>query len=121
MKRLIIITLLVLAFVPTASAADQKFKRYVEQRFPACAWIIDKESVHTWDPTIDYGMGHGNVNESYGIGQANPGTKMAPFGADWRTNVWTQWRWMRSYVLGRFHDHGDCINAKIYWINNNSY
>jgi hypothetical protein len=39
---------------------------------------------------------------AYGIPQALPGSKMASAGADWRTNVWTQVRWMRGYVNGRY-------------------
>jgi hypothetical protein len=38
----------------------------------------------------------------YGIGQATPGTKMAVFGADWKTNVVTQLRWASSYAHDRY-------------------
>ncbi len=38
----------------------------------------------------------------YGIGQATPGSKMAPFGSDWKTNVVTQLRWATSYAKGRY-------------------
>jgi len=38
----------------------------------------------------------------YGIGQATPGSKMAAFGADWKTNVVTQLRWASSYATGRY-------------------
>jgi hypothetical protein len=27
---------------------------------------------------------------------------MAPFGADWRTNPWTQLRWQQSYAVSRY-------------------
>jgi hypothetical protein len=53
-------------------------------------------------PTLDFGGGHGNVYEAYGIPQANPGTKMASHGADWRTNPETQLRWMIDYCRGRY-------------------
>ncbi|MBX6334061.1 DUF348 domain-containing protein [Candidatus Saccharibacteria bacterium] len=41
-------------------------------------------------------------NLGYGLGQATPGTKMAPFGADWKTNPVTQLKWAISYVNGRY-------------------
>lgn len=34
----------------------------------------------------------------YGLGQATPGTKMAPFGADWKTSAVTQLKWATSYA-----------------------
>lgn len=83
----------------TAAAAwskPQRFRAYVERTHPCLAAIVDVEG--KWDPTVDYGGGHGNTSESYGIGQANPGTKMAPYGRDWRTNPWTQLRWMIAYA-----------------------
>lgn len=64
--------------------------------------IIGRETGGTWDPTIDFGFGHGNVYEAYGLPGANPGTKMSSAGADWRTNPLTQIRWMRGYVNGRY-------------------
>lgn len=54
-----------------------------------------------WDPTVSYGGGH-NVNDSYGLGQANPGTKMAAYGAAWRTSATVQMRWMAAYATGRY-------------------
>jgi hypothetical protein len=39
---------------------------------------------------------------AYGIPQALPGSKMASFGADWRTNPITQLKWMNHYVLRRY-------------------
>jgi hypothetical protein len=68
------------------------------------AHIIDHEDGR-WDPTISFGGGH-NVYDSYGLGQANPGTKMASFGRDWRTNPWTQLKWMESYARSRYG--GEC-------------
>lgn len=64
-----------------------------------------------WDPTISFGGGH-NVTDSYGLGQANPGTKMRPYGKDWRTNGVTQLRWMRAYVNGRY---GSSCAAWRFW------
>lgn len=61
-------------------------------------WVENR----TMDPTLDYGHGHGNVYEAYGIPQANPGHKMSSAGPDWRTNPETQLRWMIGYCRGRY-------------------
>lgn len=42
------------------------------------------------------------TNLGYGLGQATPGSKMAPFGADWQTNPVTQLKWANSYAVGRY-------------------
>lgn len=67
-----------------------------------CLMSIVRVENARMDPTLDYGGGHGNVYEAYGIPQANPGTKMASHGRDWRTNPWTQLRWMLQYVRDRY-------------------
>jgi hypothetical protein len=41
-------------------------------------------------------------SEAYGIPQANPGSKMASVGADWRTNYQTQIRWGFGYISERY-------------------
>lgn len=61
-------------------------------------WVENR----TMDPTLDFGGGHGNVYEAYGIPQANPGHKMSSAGPDWRTNPETQLRWMIGYCRGRY-------------------
>jgi hypothetical protein len=40
---------------------------------------------------------------AYGIPQALPGTKMAKFGDDWRTNPATQIKWGLDYIEGRYN------------------
>ena len=60
--------------------------------------IIDRETAGTWSPTIYNYSGSG----AYGLPQALPGSKMSSAGPDWRTNPWTQIRWMRGYVNGRY-------------------
>src|SRR5262249_54572064 len=45
---------------------------------------------------------------AYGLPQALPGSKMAAAGADWRTNPYTQLRWMAGYIRSRW---GDPIGA----------
>ncbi|HUS26151.1 MAG TPA: ubiquitin-like domain-containing protein [Nevskiaceae bacterium] len=48
----------------------------------------------------------------YGLGQATPGSKMAPFGADWQTSAVTQLKWATSYAKARFGSWGAAYN---YW------
>jgi hypothetical protein len=88
-------------------------KTHIRTHHPCLADIIEGEPEYgswgengNYDPTLDYGHGHGNVYEAYGIPQANPGTKMASAGPDWRTNPWTQLKWMIQYVNGRYG--GEC-------------
>ncbi len=80
---------------------------------PCLAWIIDREDP-SWSPTQWNTAGSG----AYGLPQALPGYKMASAGADWRTNPYTQIRWMRGYVVGRY---GSCEAAKAYWLAHGSY
>ncbi len=55
--------------------------------------------------TIPSGIG-------YGLGQATPGSKMAPYGADWKTSAVTQLKWAISYTNGRYGSWGAAYN---YW------
>lgn len=41
-------------------------------------------------------------NSAYGIPQANPGTKMASAGSDWKTNPATQIKWGLSYIKATY-------------------
>lgn len=90
--------------VPVGEAEIRAYLvRRVGQPSADClATIIDWETAGTWDPTIDFGGGHGNVHEAYGLPQANPGTKMASAGPDWRTDPRTQIEWMIGYTTERF-------------------
>jgi uncharacterized protein YabE (DUF348 family) len=54
----------------------------------------------------------------YGLGQATPGSKMAPFGADWMSNPVTQLKWANSYAKGRF---GTWQAAYNYWQSNHHW
>jgi len=46
----------------------------------------------------------------YGLGQATPGTKMAPFGSDWQVSAVTQLKWATSYAVGRYGSWGAAYN-----------
>lgn len=100
------------------------------RREPCLAKIIDVEDP-SWDPTVDYGGGHGNTTESYGLPQGNPGTKMARYAytvgkhrpgdltsSDWATNPLTQIAWMRNYAIGKY---GSECGAWDYRRRNGSY
>ena len=41
-------------------------------------------------------------NHAYGIPQANPGSKMASAGSDWRTNPATQIKWGLAYIKATY-------------------
>ena len=55
---------------------------------------------------------------AYGIPQALPGEKMAPYGDDWRTNPVTQIRWMIDYVDDRY---GGWTQAIEWWYEHGWY
>jgi len=66
-----------------------------EDQFACYNSIIMRES--KWNTYAD------NPHSSaYGIPQALPGSKMATFGSDWRTNPATQIRWGLDYVDQRY-------------------
>lgn len=57
-------------------------------------------------------------SDADGIPQANPASKMASAGPDWRTNPYTQARWMYGYEDERY---GGACNAWDFWQNNFYY
>lgn len=54
---------------------------------------------------------------AYGLGQALPPSKMAPYGRDYMTNGVTQIRWMNDYV----RKYGGWCGANAFQAANNSY
>jgi hypothetical protein len=44
----------------------------------------------------------GKTGRAYGIPQANPGSKMSVYGADWQTNPATQIKWGLNYVKTKY-------------------
>lgn len=61
----------------------------------------------------------GGVRKTWGIPQANPGTKMRSEGADWRTNTATQIRWGAKYIK-KSHYKTPC-GAWNFWQSNHWY
>ncbi len=84
-----------------------QLRAHIYRTDPCLAHIIDHED-GTWDPRR-VGL------SGYGLPQANPGSKMATSGADWRTNPWTQIRWSRGYATGRY---GSECAAWAFWQRN---
>lgn len=107
----------------STNAANQHFKNhkirtYVRTYHPCLARIIEGGrgivgENRNYDPTLDYGGGHGNVYEAYGIPQANPGHKMKSAGRDWRTNPFTQVKWMVRYAKTRYGSDCRALAHKI--------
>lgn len=111
------------ALAPKVATGD--IKTYIRTHHPCLADIIEGEPDYgsdgengNYDPTLDFGGGHGNIWEAYGIPQANPGHKMKSAGRDWATNPWTQLKWMIGYAVGRYG--GEC-EARAYKRTHNVY
>jgi Transglycosylase SLT domain len=74
-------------------------KAYVKARLGQTGYncynaIIMRES--KWNPLA------GRTTGPYGIPQANPGSKMATFGSNWRTSPLTQVKWGLWYLANRY-------------------
>lgn len=46
---------------------------------------------------------------AYGLGQANPASKMYEIGDDWKTNYLTQLRWVALYIKARYGTPKDAL------------
>jgi hypothetical protein len=78
-----------------------------ESDFSYVEAIINRES--GWGVTKWNRAGSG----AYGLGQALPATKMAPYGADYMTNPVTQLRWANAYAVNRY---GTWAKAYSFWM-----
>lgn len=101
--------------VATTSLSNPAIEADINAEFgssASCAtWIVSHESggnVTATNPS----------SGAYGLGQALPPDKMAPYGADWRTNPVTQLRWMHDYVNQRY---GGACPAQTFWVTHNWY
>ncbi len=93
--------------IPPASAVQRGTNRALGQQLAAdlYGWSGSQWSCldNLW--ARESGWSHTAENRSsgaYGIPQSLPGSKMAGFGADWRTNPATQIKWGLAYVSGRY-------------------
>ena len=104
------------ASIPSVQEAfDQLCEEYhlTQEQKNMWSFIIDHES--GWNPT--------NQNASsgaYGLGQALPAGKMAPYGDDYMTNPKTQLKWMYSYMT-EGNRYGSIEAAYNFWLAHNWY
>jgi hypothetical protein len=75
-------------------------------------YIVSNES--GWGVTKSNYSGSG----AYGLGQAEPASKMAVYGSDYMTNPVTQLLWANAYAVGRY---GSWANAYNHWANYHSW
>lgn len=73
--------------------------------------IISKES--GWSTTATNAS-----SGAYGLGQALPAGKMAPYGSDYQTNPYTQLKWMYDYIVGRY---GSMQGVGAFWASHHWY
>jgi len=89
----------------TVAGARQYVKNAIGlTQYNCIDYIFTRES--KWNPTA------GRVTGAYGIPQAFPGSKMATFGANWRTSPLTQVKWGIWYVNTRY---GSACKALAFW------
>jgi hypothetical protein len=93
--------------IPQTTPAQQGSNRELGQRLAEelYGWTGDEWLCldNLW--SRESGWRHTAENKSsgaYGIPQALPGDKMAPYGADWRTNPDPQIRWGLAYIQARY-------------------
>jgi hypothetical protein len=81
---------------PTVAEAREWARQTLGAReFRCLDHIVSYES--KWNP-----LAVNKRSGAMGLGQALPGSKMAPFGADWRTNPLVQLKWMLQYLHDRY-------------------
>lgn len=78
---------------------------------------ISEENKATWAEIIrrESGWNPQATNPSsgaYGLPQSLPGNKMASMGTDWKTNPYTQLKWMYNYMVKRY---GSISGAMTWW------
>jgi uncharacterized protein YabE (DUF348 family) len=71
-----------------------------------------------WAHESGWRVNAANPSGAYGIPQALPGDKMAPYGADWQTNPTTQIKWGLDYIGGRYSTP---CGAWSFWQSNGYY
>lgn len=87
----------------TGSKAD--YQAYAAEKCYARGWSsYDVEClIKLWNRESGWNIYSSNkYSGAYGIPQALPGSKMAAYGSDWRTNYKTQIDWGLSYIAGRY-------------------
>jgi hypothetical protein len=91
---------------------------YAQLVMPEYGWSVSSQwsylnQVWQWESSWEWNIGYGgchypscNLNDAYGIPQADPGTKMASVasngGSDWETDGLTQVQWGLEYIKTRY-------------------
>ena len=91
------------AVATSGSKAD--YQAYAAEKCYARGWSsYDVEClIKLWNRESGWNVYSSNkYSGAYGIPQALPGSKMAAYGSDWRTNYKTQIDWGLSYIAGRY-------------------
>lgn len=93
--------------IPKTTAAQQGTNRALGKQMAAdmYGWTGDQWACldNLWKRESGWRTTAGNKSSgAYGIPQALPGSKMAKYGDDWRTNPATQIEWGLAYVKGRY-------------------
>ena len=88
------------AIVTSPDAAHQIARTLLLQR----GWGQDQMNClgPLWNHESGWRVTAGNSSGAYGIPQALPGSKMASYGADWRTDAKTQIEWGLAYIASRY-------------------
>jgi hypothetical protein len=60
--------------------------------------------VNLWNRESHWNVHAGSPGGTYGIPQANPGSKMASAGSDWQNSARTQIKWGLGYIKARYDD-----------------
>lgn len=71
-----------------------------------------------WTHESNWRVNAANPSGAYGIPQALPGNKMAPYGADYLTNPVPQIKWGLDYIKNRY---GTPCDAWAFWQGHNYY
>lgn len=104
------------ASIPSVQEAfDQLCEEYhlTQEQKNMWSFIIDHES--GWNPT-----NQNPASGAYGLGQALPAGKMAPYGDDYMTNPKTQLKWMYAYMTEGSR-YGSIEAAYNFWLAHNWY
>lgn len=109
--------------VPKTTSAQQGTNRGIGQHMAAAiyGWEGDQWSclAELWNRESGWRTTAGNpTTGAYGIPQSLPGSKMAKYGADWRTNPATQIEWGLAYIKGRY---GSPCNAWSHFLSSHWY
>lgn len=103
--------------IPSDKQAVMRLAGIGSSDFAYVDYIVSRES--GWCPTKLQGQ-YGDcpayppssipAGLGYGLGQATPGSKMAPFGGDWQTSAITQLKWANSYAVSTYGGWGAAYN-----------